>query len=74
MNICPNCSHDMVNIIYGMPSQKLIDMARSEGVALGGCNIGPGMPTHYCYGCHEAYPAIEDSGDYEESPMLFSHN
>lgn len=68
MNNCPNCNHDLVNIIYGMPSQKAIDLARAEGIALGGCTWEEDLPTHYCYGCHEAYPTIEDKGNYDEVP------
>jgi hypothetical protein len=66
MNTCPNCNHELVNIIYGMPAPKLIEMARTEDVALGGCVWGPDMPTHYCYGCHEAYPTVEDKGTYND--------
>jgi hypothetical protein len=54
MNICTNCNHDLVNIFYGTPSQKLIELARAEGIALGGKKFY-GSPTHYCYGCHEAF-------------------
>ena len=72
MNNCPNCNHDLVNIIYGMPSQTAIDLAREEGIALGGCLYEPDLPTHYCYGCHEAYPTIEDKGNYEEVLPLFA--
>jgi hypothetical protein len=73
MNNCPNCNHDLVNIIYGMPSSKAIDLARQEDIALGGCNFELGLPTHYCYGCHEAYPTIEEKGSYDEVPSpLFS--
>ena len=72
MNNCPECSHELVNIVYGYPAPKLIEMARSEGIALGGCTVGPDMPTHYCYGCHEAFPKVADTADYEEMPSLFS--
>jgi hypothetical protein len=73
MNNCPNCNHELVNVIYGFPTPRLVEMAKSEGIALGGCTVGPDMPTHYCYGCHEAYPSVEDKGDYEEVPSpLFS--
>lgn len=76
MNTCPNCSHELVNIIYGMPSFKAIEMAKSEGIALGGCTWEPDLPTHYCYGCHEAYPTVEDKGFFADSPedSLFSNN
>lgn len=75
MNTCPNCNHEMVNIIYGMPSQKLIDMARNEDVALGGCSFQEGLPTHYCYGCQEAYPEVYEQGDkdYESFLAAFSN-
>lgn len=53
MNNCPNCNHELVNIIYGYPTPKLIDMAKAEGVALGGCSISEDQPALYCYGCHE---------------------
>ena len=55
MNNCINCGHDLVNIVYGMPGQKLIEMARAEDVALGGCLSEPGKPTLYCYGCNETF-------------------
>lgn len=55
MNACPNCEHDLVNIVYGMPGPKLIDMAKNEDIALGGCTITIDQPSLYCYGCHETY-------------------
>jgi hypothetical protein len=70
MNNCPECGHDLVNVIYGFPTPKLIDMARSEGIALGGCTVGKDMPTHYCYGCQESYPRVDDAGDYEEVSLF----
>ncbi len=72
MNKCPECSHDLVNVIYGFPTPKLVDIARAEGIALGGCNFGPDMPTHYCYGCQESFPKIEGPAIYEELPPIFS--
>lgn len=59
MNNCPECNHELVNIIYGFPTPKLIEMAQTEGVALGGCLSGEGEPTHYCYGCHEVFPKAD---------------
>jgi 7-cyano-7-deazaguanine synthase in queuosine biosynthesis len=55
MNNCPECGHDLVNIFYGMPSFKLIEMAKSEDIALGGTSSDPMRPTHYCYGCGEEF-------------------
>lgn len=59
MNNCPACGHDLVNVIYGFPVPKLVEMAKAEHVALGGTKYGPDMPTHYCYGCHETYIKVE---------------
>ena len=73
MNNCPNCDHELVNIIYGLPSETAIKLAREEGIALGGCLFEADLPTHYCYGCHEAYPPVEDKGNYADaSDPLFS--
>jgi hypothetical protein len=55
MNNCPSCSHELVNIIYGIPSEKLIQMARNEDVALGGTTLVLDQPKLYCYGCNEAF-------------------
>jgi hypothetical protein len=53
MNNCPTCGHELVNIIYGLPSEKLIEMAKNEDIALGGCTLTENQPTRYCYGCNE---------------------
>jgi hypothetical protein len=55
MNKCPECQHDLVNIIYGLPSPKLIKMAKDEDVALGGLLVGLERPELYCYGCNEVF-------------------
>jgi hypothetical protein len=54
MNECIFCYHELVNVIYGYPSQKLIDLAKTDGIALGGI-FSKGAPKFYCYGCHAAY-------------------
>jgi hypothetical protein len=54
MNECPLCYHELVNIIYGTPGQKLIELAKKEDVALGG-KFSKGSPSFYCYGCQEAF-------------------
>jgi hypothetical protein len=55
MNNCPECQHELVNILYGYPSPAMIDMAKTEGIALGGCCVYPDSPKLYCYGCHETF-------------------
>ena len=57
MNSCPKCSHELVNIIYGVPTQKLIDMAINEDIALGGTVLTLDRPSRYCYGCQETFAA-----------------
>lgn len=55
MNSCPSCSHDLVNIFYGVPSLRLIEMAKTENVALGGPRTAEKTSTLYCYGCNETF-------------------
>lgn len=55
MNKCPNCNHELVNIVYGNPSLKAIEAAKRDEIALGGTKLSGDMPTHYCYGCHEVW-------------------
>ena len=55
MNNCPECQHDLVNILYGYPSKELIRMAKAEDIALGGCYASEDSPKLYCYGCHETF-------------------
>ena len=52
MEKCPNCNHNMVTIFYGLPSEELIELARQDGIALGG-NYSEDKPAYYCYGCNE---------------------
>lgn len=59
MNNCPKCNHELVNVIYGHPSQKLIEMSKTEGVALGGRKVFTDSPDLYCYGCHEAFLKVD---------------
>lgn len=55
MNECPLCYHELVNVIYGVPGQKLIEMAKNEDIALGGTTLTIDQPKLYCYGCQEAF-------------------
>jgi len=51
---CPHCNaNDMAPIIYAFPTPELVDLARKDIIALGGTNVHPDNPTHYCYVCHE---------------------
>ena len=51
---CPHCNkQDMAPVLYGFPTPEMIDLARQDIVALGGCVFDSESPTHYCYSCHE---------------------
>lgn len=51
---CPLCGeNNMAPIIYGYPTPELVELARKDMVALGGCVVSPDNPTHYCYSCNE---------------------
>lgn len=43
----------MAPILYGFPTPEMIDLARQDVIALGGCSLPPEPATHYCYSCHE---------------------
>lgn len=53
-NICGN--QEMVEIWYGFPTWKEIDLARQDKLVLG----GPIKKeyTHYCFQCQETHPQI----------------
>jgi hypothetical protein len=55
MNNCTLCNGELVNIIYGYPTPKLIEMAKTDGIVLGGTPKGF-RPTHYCHACQEQFP------------------
>lgn len=51
---CPHCkANDMAPILYGLPTTDMIDLARQDIIALGGCVVDINNPTHYCYNCNE---------------------
>ncbi len=65
MNNCPTCDGDLVNVIYGYPTPKLIDMAKTDDVVLGGTPTGF-RPTHYCHSCQEQFPQAEPAVQFYE--------
>lgn len=58
MNNCTLCDGELVNVIYGFPTPKLIDMAKTGDIVLGGLPKGF-RPTHYCNTCQEQFPRQE---------------
>lgn len=58
MNNCPKCNDSLVNVIYGYPSLKLIELAKSGDIVLGGTPKGF-RPTHFCQSCQEQFPEAD---------------
>lgn len=57
--ICPLCNQAMmVPIIYGYPTQHLVEQARLDKIVLGGTVFKE--YTHFCHNCQTTYPEIED--------------
>lgn len=49
---CPFCgSSENVRIIYGLPSDNLLDICKKGEIRLGGCCIYKANDTHYCKNC-----------------------
>jgi hypothetical protein len=49
---CPSCDSDRVRpIVYGLPSEDLMEEASREQVLLGGCTIFHDRPSLACLGC-----------------------
>jgi hypothetical protein len=49
---CPRCgSADVVPIVYGLPSRKMIEDCHAGRIALGGCCVFPHYPDHLCDSC-----------------------
>ena len=44
----------MVPIIYGYPTEDLIEEARMDRIVLGGTKVKD--YTHFCHNCQEVYP------------------
>jgi hypothetical protein len=52
---CPRCdSQDVISVVYGLPSEEMVEESIAGRVALGGCTVWPGSPDHACQNCgHE---------------------
>jgi hypothetical protein len=50
--LCPACgSRRAVPIVYGFPASRLAEQAKQHRIALGGCTVTEGDPTHTCLHC-----------------------
>ena len=52
-NVCPSCAQAAAPIVYGLPTAEMLDLAKLDIIALGGCFVRDDNPTHYCYFCNE---------------------
>jgi hypothetical protein len=53
---CPACGSNRVRaIVYGLPSEELMEDASRERVILGGCTIVDGRPMLACLDCERRW-------------------
>jgi hypothetical protein len=53
---CPACHSNRVRaIVYGLPSEELMEEASRERVILGGCTIVDGRPLLACLDCEHRW-------------------
>lgn len=80
---CPECGGLGIRILYGEPTPELAAAADRGEVALGGCIIGPGMPSHVCPAGHEwdrdadSWPSwleVDDEGRVPEGLVVRSRS
>lgn len=49
---CPSCgAKNGVKIVYGKPTQELVELAEKRKVHLGGCEVKPNHPEFHCLAC-----------------------
>ena len=49
---CPQCgSEDVIEIVYGYPTEETLERAEAGEVRLGGCVVGYCDPNRYCKSC-----------------------
>lgn len=54
--VCPDCnSKQVINIVYGYPSQDIAGDAEKGKVKLGGCVIKPENPIYFCKECQNEW-------------------
>ena len=49
------CQHQLIKIVYGKPSPKLMQLAEEGKVHLGGCMLGEDAPRAYCVKCQKSF-------------------
>ena len=69
--VCQECGTKTVYILYGMPTEKGMRMARKKEVILGGCTIHPAYWA--CPNCHAEYYKNGERSNfklYKPSPQI----
>ncbi len=66
---CPRCgsADQVVEVVYGLPSQETAERARRGELVLGGCILRPDFPAWYCRACELDFGQLAD-----EQPEWFS--
>ena len=62
---CPYCGIRLIKIIYGMPTEEIIEKSKREEVILGGCIIEENHPEYFCNRCKRNY--TKDLKIYDDS-------
>lgn len=65
MGSCPVCKGSVIEIAYGLPDGELMEAGQRGEVALGGCMVEPGLPTHTCRMCSARLRPAEDENSWE---------
>lgn len=60
---CPNCGNEMVEIVYGLPSEELYQKEKRRQVLFGGCSNSEHSPKYYCFKCMRKY--FKSLGEYQ---------
>lgn len=80
---CPQCGEVGIRVVYGDPTPETVEAAGRGEVALGGCIVGPGVPSHVCPGGHEwdrdadSWPSwldVDDDNRVPEGLVVRSHS
>lgn len=66
MATCPICVGPAVEIAYGLPDGELMEEARRGEVAIGGCIVEPGQPTHKCRMCRARLRLVDETWEVVE--------
>ena len=57
---CPKCGGRVAEIAYGLLSLDGEDVAKKNGMFMGGCCVGEDSPTHICTKCYEEFGRMKD--------------